>query len=212
MEFVEFYDRWINRYLVRDQVPLCQEEEELMGKDFLACVARHRLGIPAYDAPWGWKEPRSHYLLPFFHAKYPDMKLIHVVRDGRDMAFSSNQNQLRKHSGAILDPSLRKAPQPVQAASLWAKTNLAAASYGERKMPERYIMIQYERLCVAPLETAKALTDFLGCSDVDLHSVVVGISLPESIGRWHKTGDQSLLSAVQAQADEALGKFGYRDL
>ena len=71
MEFIEFYDRWINRYILRDHAPLCEEEERLMQSDFISSVARHRLGVPSYDSSSGWKEPRSHFLLPFIQRDIP---------------------------------------------------------------------------------------------------------------------------------------------
>lgn len=209
MEFVEFYDRWINRYTLRERVPLCTEEERIMAKDFQACVARHRLGIPAYDAPWGWKEPRSHYLLPFFLSRYPKMKFVHLVRDGRDMAFSSNQNQLRKHGDAVLEPALRNAPQPVRSASLWAKINLTIASVGEAQMAERYFLMSFEELCVKPRETGLRLMHFLGYSNVNLDAITALVAPPASIGRWKRIADQNLLEAVSVQADACLRKFGY---
>ena len=65
-----------------------------------ALVARQH--AEADGRPWGWKEPRSVYLLPFLAAELPGLRFLHVVRDGRDMAFSENQVQLRKHGDAVL--------------------------------------------------------------------------------------------------------------
>jgi len=42
---------------------------------------------------WGWKNPRNQYLIPLFNDFVPTMKLILVVRDGRDVCFSRNQRQ-----------------------------------------------------------------------------------------------------------------------
>ncbi len=36
---------------------------------------------------WGFKNPRTIYLIDFFKQMYPDMRFIHVIRDGRDHAF-----------------------------------------------------------------------------------------------------------------------------
>jgi hypothetical protein len=44
---------------------------------------------------WGWKEPNAHIPLPFLMAALPNMKYIHVTRHGLDMAYSSNQTQLK---------------------------------------------------------------------------------------------------------------------
>lgn len=43
---------------------------------------------------WGWKSPRSLYYLPLFHHMLGgNFKIIHVVRDGRDVALGDNQAQ-----------------------------------------------------------------------------------------------------------------------
>lgn len=208
MEFVEFYDRWINRYLLRHQAPLCQEEDALMAGDLFACVARHRREIPGPESPWGWKEPRSLYLLPFFHAHLPEMKFIHVIRDGRDMAFSANQNQLRKHGPARLGPDLHEAPQPVRTAALWARINLEAAAYGEARLGKRYLRVQFEALCRSPRETVQTILEFAGRA-VDAAWAAEVIVPPASIGRWREITDEGLLRAIHAQAGEALRQFSY---
>ena len=208
MEFVEFYDQWINRYLLRHHAPLSQEEDALMARDLFACVARHRREMLEPEAPWGWKEPRSLYLLPFFHAHFPEMTFIHVVRDGRDMAFSANQNQLRKHGPAVLGSHLHDAPQPVRTAALWARINLDAAAYGETRLGARYLRVQFEALCRAPRETVATIQRFLGRA-VDPGSAPEVVIPPSSIGRWRETTDEGLLTAIHAQAGEALRRFDY---
>ena len=63
----------------------------------------------------------------------PGFRFLHLVRDGRDMAFSDNQVQLRKHGDAVLG-SDDEAPGAVRSISLWSDVNLRAADYGERKL------------------------------------------------------------------------------
>ena len=59
-------------------------------------VRTHLADLPRSATAWGWKEPRSIYLVPFLDAAMPSLRFLHFVRDGRDMAFSENQNQLRQ--------------------------------------------------------------------------------------------------------------------
>ena len=40
---------------------------------------------------YGFKAPVAMTLLPFWQALEPKLKFLHVVRDGRDIAFSANQ-------------------------------------------------------------------------------------------------------------------------
>lgn len=210
MEFVEFYDGWINRYILRRIVPLIPEEDALMASEFAGCLARHRAECQAADAPWGWKEPRSIYLLSFFDQIIPEVKFIHVVRDGRDMAFSSNQNQLRKHGAAVLlNAGLNGAPQSVRTAALWSQINLEAAAYGEEQMPGRYFRVRFETLCAQPEETIRAIFDFLGAPDLGICDAVAEVSPPPSIGRWQHVRNEAPLAAIYQLAGQALRQFGY---
>jgi len=210
MEFPELYDRWINRYVLRAIAPLCLEEEGLLLRDFTACIERHRSTMPAKSGPWGWKEPRSIYFLPFLDEHWPELKFIHVVRDGRDMAFSANQNQPRKHGPAVLQQELQDAPQPVRSALLWARINCEAASYGEARMPDRYVRVRYESLCSDPRSTITGILRFLGVEDTRPDDEMLReVAPPASIGRWRKMGEPSIVHSIYSVARDALQRFGY---
>ena len=210
MDFVEFYDRWINRYILRRRVPLSAEEEALMASEFAGCLTRHLAERRAPDTPWGWKEPRSIYLLPFLDQVFAGVTFIHVVRDGRDMAFSANQNQLRKHGVAVLlDSGLETAPQPVRTAALWSRINLETAVYGEEHMTGRYLLVRFETLCAQPEDTIRHIFDFLERTELDLRDAVAEVSSPPSIGRWQHVGNEAPLAAIHHLAGKALRQFGY---
>src|SRR5690606_37110457 len=40
---------------------------------------------------WGWKEPNTHIYLPEILNFFPNIRYIHVIRHGLDMAFSGNK-------------------------------------------------------------------------------------------------------------------------
>jgi len=209
LDFVEFYDRWINRYIRSRAEPLLREEASRMNAEFESCLMRHRSGITEPSKLWGWKEPRSIYLLPFFHAHFLQMKFIQVVRDGRDMAFSGNQNQLRKHGCAVLEPELNAAPQPVRTAALWSAVNLTAAAYAEAHLGASYLAVRFESLCADPNLVVERIFSFLGAPRTSVASAIDEITPPATIERWKLTRDQSLLDAISNQARVALQKFGY---
>ncbi|KAG7363070.1 hypothetical protein IV203_026430 [Nitzschia inconspicua] len=48
------------------------------------------------DISFGFKAPVTMLLLPFFRNQLPVFKFLHVVRDGRDVAFSNNQSPVEK--------------------------------------------------------------------------------------------------------------------
>jgi len=153
IEFVNFYDSWINRYVESAFYPLTKSETANLREEFLACIERHRAPMKDTDAIWGWKEPRSIYFLPFFNDIYSNMKFIHIIRDGRDMAFSENKNQLLKHGKAVMGEKHHSLPQPVGAAILWNTVNLAAANFSQQHLKDRYLQILFEELCSNPKGT-----------------------------------------------------------
>ena len=131
LDFGYYSDRWINRYLASGREGPDAALAEEMASDLRSVVADHCAGLPAETIRWGWKEPRSIYLLPFLREQLPTLRFLHFVRDGRDMAFSDNQKQLRKHGPAALAGRLSWR-QPVRSIALWSRVNQSAADYGER--------------------------------------------------------------------------------
>ncbi len=89
----------------------------------------------------GLESASQHLFIALSYTRdFPDLKFIHVVRDGRDMALSSNQNQLRKHGGAILTWNERFfRSKPERSLLLWARVNLHAAEFGESNLRENYL-------------------------------------------------------------------------
>lgn len=103
IEFGAYSDRWINKFMTRAPSSLEPAFEKQMTEDLRQVLERHCSSDELQGStPWGWKEPRSIYLLPFWGRQFHSLKFLHVVRDGRDIAYSSNQNQLNKHGRALL--------------------------------------------------------------------------------------------------------------
>ena len=92
LPFGEFSDRWINRFVGDAGEPVVPDVLDGMRTDFDRVVRDHLVGLSPSAQAWGWKEPRSIYYLPLLDAALPTVRFIHFIRDGRDMAFSENQN------------------------------------------------------------------------------------------------------------------------
>ena len=135
LDFAAFSDRWVDE-VVAGRRPAAMTDE------LRALVARQWAGR-AGDQPWGWKEPRSVYLLPLIDEELPGLRFLHVVRDGRDMAYSDDQVQLRKHGAAVLGDGAGELSPP-RSIALWREANLRAADYGERELGPRYLRIRFE--------------------------------------------------------------------
>ena len=128
LAFLPLYEH-INDYLAGAADP------NRLADDLGLAIERHRAGA-AGGGVWGWKNPRSIYLLPVFDALLPGCRYVHVIRDGLAMATSDNQNQLRLHGEALLGAAAG-AGVAARALLLWARVNQAAAEYGEQRMGGR---------------------------------------------------------------------------
>jgi hypothetical protein len=205
VEFGRFSDRWINTYVGAGQSPP-PEVTRSMAAELSEIVASHCSTMPADARCWGWKEPRSIYLLPFLDEELPDLRFLHVVRDGRDMAFSTNQQQLMKHGPAVLERRLSWR-RPLRSIALWNRVNLMAADYGEGALGPRYLLVRFEDLCAEPVPTIGRIYDFFGLQG-DAASAAAEVRSPGGLGRWRerRTG---LVQALARQGEPSLRRFGY---
>jgi hypothetical protein len=208
LDFGDYSDRWINVFRAAPPSELPPTTRVEMIDDLRATVDRHVARLDLRAQAWGWKEPRSIFLLPFFASQFSALRFLHVVRDGRDMAYSSNQNQLRKHGQVLLGDRHAGASQPVRSIALWSELNLATAEYGATVLRERYLRIRFEDLCYAPAPTILQIFEFFGLAgDVD---EIAGLEVkpPTSLGRWRNQASDSLRELLRV-GRVALERFGY---
>jgi hypothetical protein len=211
MDFEPFLDATINPVLTvtrsldyrLDDVPECLRRTAL--RDFDQAVGCYRGERPT-GGRWGWKNPRSMYVLPLIHARFPQMNFVHVLRDGRDMALSDNRNQLRKHYEALFGEPASEHDNRA-ALRLWAATNAAVADWGERVLGPRYLRLRFEDLCHDPANSCAALARRLGLPIVAGHGLASIVAAPATIGRWRRA---PAAAPIEPSAIAALAAFGYR--
>lgn len=199
LDFAGFSDRWISRWVV-DPRGL----GDSMRADLEGVVARHLEDRPE-GSRWGWKEPRSAYLLPFFDSVWERFRFVHVVRDGRDMAFSKHQNQLHMHGAALLGDDVTIEPR--NSIALWALVNEAAADFGETRMGSRYLRLRFEDLLDDPPPVIGRFAEFLG-ADSDPIRGSVALERPPALGAW-RSRDSATIAGLERIAGATLARFGY---
>lgn len=172
----------------------------------LALVVQRLVSTVAPGAAWGWKEPRSMWLLPVFAQALPSMRFVHVIRDGRDMAFSANQNQLLLH-GRHVDES--DDPRHIRSARMWAALNLGAARWAADVGIPTHV-VRYEDIIARPAAELRRVCEFAGLKPtVEVDVLAATVRAPAgALGRWrgqdpHVTGGAGEILA------EALDHFRY---
>jgi hypothetical protein len=162
---------------------------------------------PAKPARWGWKEPNTHIFLPALLTHIPNLKYIHVMRHGLDMAHSINQAQMHFWGEALTGESAADIG-PEQSFAYWCAAHKRVATIGE-SMGGNFLLLNFDTFCQEPESGLEALTDFLG-TDYDRHTqqeLLPLVKRPSSVGRY-----RSKASIAASQEDlDILRALGFSD-
>lgn len=215
LDFKPFYDEWITRLtlpLFDSMRPIEIDVELAATQSFEKCFESYlrQLESEKIETLWGWKGPRSMYLLPFFYAVFPALKFIHLVRDGRDMAYSSNQNQLNLYGETIINRSMLNRPTPVNSIALWSTMNMRVADYGREHLKEAYFCLRYEDMVFDRTSTLERLAKFLNIESEALLKKAKLISPNKNCGHWKSKTNDDHISDVVSEGADGLYYFTYR--
>lgn len=130
--------------------------------------------------PWGWKDPRNTYTLPLWLDLFPNAKVIHIYRNGVDVANSlmkRGQQELKAISQWMerlkWKHRFRNRPFPSIVSSvsclslkegfrLWEAYTKRADSCITSLPKNRAISLKYETFIEKPISFIKALCEFCG--------------------------------------------------
>jgi Sulfotransferase family len=152
---------------------------------------------------------------------YPEARIVHIMRDGRDVACSLlDKPWLRREQAGSDDAGLgygsyarfwvepdrrdefETATDARRAAWVWRRYVIAARS------AEEALEVRYEELVQSPEIVAEALARHL---DVPAESLVAGLDRAHagSVGRFRTELDEAHLADVMDEAGELLRELGY---
>ena len=141
--------RWVRRL---PNPPHCDAVLERVARPELGAVFEAVLSVWAEQqgkACWGDKTPNNLYFWPFIEASFPRAAIVHIVRDGRDVALS----QIKAPFG----------PKTIaMAAERWVEFVKRIRAIGERFGSNRYVEIRYEDLLARPLATITQVLQLIG--------------------------------------------------
>jgi hypothetical protein len=115
--------------------------------------------------PWaGEKTPDYARCLPLLHSLFPDAKIVHLFRDGRDVTLAlAEWGHDRWRTGRLRGPARSKIWQqsPVAASALWWEWHVTSARRMTVSLGPAYYELRYEDLVREPEATLRQLVDFL---------------------------------------------------
>jgi len=163
---------------------------------------------------WGDKSWLNTFSLPALRSVFPDLRVVHLVRDGRDVAAS--------FARLVPDGLVRFARH-------WVRAVESAQTFG-RRHPSQYLEIRYEDLVRRPVETVRNVTAFLALDfeesllryhelglwmgDVDRVPHLRGARQPidaTRIGGWRAGLDALQIAELERFLRPTLAKLGYGD-
>ncbi len=146
------------------------------------------LGPKRHRETWGWKEPNTHIYLGEIDACFDNLKYIHVIRHGLDMAFSDNKMQLFNWGpryGIELAADMPEDEKSYKQLEYWIRTTRDVMEKAQTLRGD-FLMLNHSRLCAAPAVEVDRILEFLELEVPDarraaLHRIP---RTPDSSGRY----------------------------
>jgi hypothetical protein len=164
----------------------------------------------------GDKTPNHSPYLSFIERLFPDARVIHLVRDGRNCALSSAKSRAGINQRNVQELG-----------TLWPRNNRAIALFGQRH-PQRYLRVRYEDLITNPDGVLLEICGFLDEPyDPAMLNFAVGRFARENAARlghhanltrgllhsnrsqWQTGLTPDQVRVYEARAGRALVEFGY---
>ena len=150
-----------------------------------------RILLPSAPKPqgglwlWGWKEPHTIFFLHSIQAYYQKSKFILVLRNGLDMAYSRNTQQMKYWGSSFgIDPSDL---EPQNRFEFWYRSNQHAIATARSQFVDSFMIVKLEDLYLEKETNLEALFAFVGLNPADVSEDVWHIpKLPSSHGRYHE--------------------------
>jgi sulfotransferase family protein/uncharacterized protein DUF1232 len=193
--------------------------DPMLGELATSAVTAHLSGRPP-GARWGWKLCETGHALPVIARLFPDALFVHLIRDGRDVAFSNfvapkhpywrkihfNSAKIRSWRGLGMSQRAYRAHAPLFNAARWANSVSLGRGHGAM-LGERYHEVRYEALVTEPARIARELAAHLQLPALD--SFGAGLEIDVSrVGKWRAENPADLAEVCQL-IGPTLREFGY---
>lgn len=189
------------RELSPAEIALLEQISERQKRNFSTDWLNERLSLlrermlqrNQHEARWAWKAPNTHMLLEKLLRARPDLYYIHVVRNGLDMAYSKNQNQLKRWGSQFFS---QFSLTPYWSLRFWCVVQRRVAKI-KQQYPLNVHIVRFDSFCIDPNQHVSEISRFLGIDSADstINRLCDLVRPPASIGRFRNYGTSEFDSA-----------------
>lgn len=161
---------------------------------------------------WGWKYPETYLIAPLVFRCFPHARFIHIIRDGRDVAFRQHlTDDPSTPLGHDILQSLNALDQPqhIRAALSWKFQVEKYARFTQQIPQHNQLELRYEAFCANPLASFERIAEFLDIrmTNKSIDFVKSWIK-PEHI-KQHRGEDKDQVKEVEKLLQNTLEFFNY---
>ena len=181
-------------------------------------------GITAQSQPWGWKDPRNTFTLPFWLSLFPDARVVFIERHGVDVAESlrvrarktikaTKQNYEKQKPMLWVRPKrggFADSPRCLSLEggfSLWKSYEEEAARQVASLAHDKLLRLRYEDLLISPQEQLGRAAKFCGLdtNEQEILKITEGIN-PKRAFSYRNSEE---LTQFAEMHQTVLADFGY---
>ncbi len=189
------------------------------------CIKEYNKNEIHLNDPFGWKLGLTIFTMPVVLDTFPNAKVLHIIRDGRDVMLSRLDARIenisypinkimvlgKKNINEFHGEKLTKATIEKYRNELEMSHWVTAVKYGlqGRKYKDRYLEIKYENMCVKPVETFSEVFDFLNVPFLgSTKEWLKENAKTDRIGKWKKLSEAEMEAPMEI-GGELLKELGY---
>ena len=175
--------------------------------DYLRFTAKV-FGKGNHTPDWGWKEPNTHIYVSEILEYFKDLKYIHVLRHGLDMAFSNNKQQLNNWGwkyNIILDGKENDDELAIKQLDYWIESTKDVIKK-TKKHENRLLLVNHSIFCQKPKHEIDKIIEFTGIN-VSISRKKKLYEIPKNTGSnsRYKTKDLGIFSNHKLQFIQEMG-------
>ncbi len=161
---------------------------------------------------WGWKFPETILIGPVVERAFPNARYIHLIRDGRDLAFKEHltDDPSRKLGKALLTcAGALSDPPHISAAKSWAYQEQVFRTFAQTIPADRLCRVRFEEMVSQPTETVQRCADFLNLPMTGACRDYLADKINPAKIAQHRENDPALIAQVESIIGDELTANGY---